>query len=123
MKEPSDIRPGDYVSFTRVILPAEKLRNRGATKDSKLDILVIPRRIIERSGAGLVDAITKGESKIGDESMIVLSVDAGPVLGKVKVPLDETIKVLGEQQSMMIDTRDDQLRAIGMYGTDAKGGA
>lgn len=97
----TDIAPGDYVKFFRAVRP----KVTGANKDAsgkRHEWTKEEARWIDQSGSGIVDSVNKHKKKIGDEAHRVGRVDAGPVLGKLTVSLDDAVLV-GVQQSMSFD--------------------
>lgn len=118
----TDIQPGDYIKFSRIVAPAVKQKIRDSFGGNH-DAVIEDRKIVDQTGGGLVLGVSKGHAKIGDEKVRTARVDAGPWLKTVTAVLDDSIVVLGEQMALGMEVANAQVAAIGMYGTDAKGGA
>jgi len=108
-------KKGDYISFTRRVVPEVKrsMQSAGGVRHAHA---VEPERIIEQGGQGQVRR-ERRVTNIGGEKVCIVSVDTGPTsMGIIRVVLDESCRMVGEQQSMLDVSRDEKL--TWMYGTD-----
>lgn len=92
------ISVGDYISFTRIIQPAERLTSKSAT-GQRFDIITQPEIVILQSGSGIVNKINTTKKRIGGTNYGTARVDTGPVLGVVSVVLDDAV-IIGVQQEL-----------------------
>lgn len=113
-----DPKPGDYVMFTRRIVPATKARVR-ASDGTNCDFETTPEMLVDWTAHGLVKRVAKGVKKISGQEVRTMRVDVGKYDGGViTAVLDATCRFVGVQETLF---GPDVKRGPAMYSSDAAG--
>lgn len=130
-----EFQVGDYIEFKRIWFPEKESKVVRSPGEARPVIRpAIPAQILEQGGSGMITKLHREPKKLVEKSIDAMGqtdlkitkvrtakVDAGAGLGSVAAIIDDAILV-GKQQCLF-DMDAVETKAVGMYGTDAKGGA
>ncbi len=108
----------DYITFTRRIMPAVKIRSRDAFGGNH-DYDAEAECVADWTGRGQVRSVQKNPKKTGGVEYRTCRVDTGSTFGVITVILDETCELVGEQITL-VDTNVNE-KVTSMYDTRGDG--
>lgn len=115
MESNRDLKPGDYVEFSRIVRTERETKLRSATGESAGYLR--ERTVVDSvSGSGLVLKVAKARKRVDGVLYHTARIDAGPLLGVVTAILDDAV-LIGVQQAMPLSIEESAGSAPNVYGT------